>query len=353
MKVLFLTKYSTLGASSRYRTYQYVTYLSAKGFSCDISPLFSDQYLTDRYRHGRPSMVHVLHGFIRRLCVSLRFGHYDLVVIEKELFPYLPAFLERWILRLSPAYTLDFDDALFHVYNRHHNRLVRSLLGEKYARLMANAALVTVGNSYIKEYARHYAKRVEVLPTVIDLSKYSLSSEPDGVFTIGWIGTPNTEKYLYLIAKPLRRFLELEKGKLLLVGVSDKFKIDGISVEVLPWSEDKEVSFIQRMHVGIMPLPDLPIERGKSGLKLLQYMACNRPVIASPVGVNKEIVNQEVGYLVNSDEEWFICLLKLADDPALRKQMGSKGRLMIEERYNLLQWASRYARMLYEAAGKL
>ena len=84
-----------------------------------------------------------------------------------------------------------------------------------------------------------------------------------------------------------------------------------------------------------MPLPDLPLERGKSGLKLLQYMACSRPVIASPVGVNVEIVTNEVGYLADSDDSWLSSLLTLADDPALRSKMGEKGRHLVEDKYSL------------------
>lgn len=350
MRVLFLTKYDRLGASSRYRTFQYIPYLEAEGIHCEASPLFTDGYLAVRYSSGRPSAFHVLGAFYRRLKEMGKFKGFDLVVVEKELFPYLPAFFEKWMLKKARAYSLDYDDALYHIYDQHPNPLVKALLKHKFASLMKKAALVTVGNSYIKDYALNYSRHVKMLPTVIDTSRYPFTPEPEGLFTVGWIGTPNTERYLHLITEPMREFFKLREGRLLLVGASGDFSIEGVPVEVAQWSEDKEAALLREMHVGIMPLPDMPLERGKSGLKLLQYMACGRPVIASPVGVNGEIVNPEVGYLANSDDEWFTSLLKLADDFVLRKRLGHNGRLLVEGLYNLANSARRYALILNMAA---
>jgi glycosyltransferase involved in cell wall biosynthesis len=351
MNILFLTKYGKLGASSRYRTYQYLPFLKKEGICCDTSSLFTDEYLTARYRKGRPPILSVIAGFLRRLFVFQRVGRHDLVVIEKELLPYVPLFLERLLLNKIPAYTLDFDDALFHIYDQHSNSLVSNLFGDKYPKLMSCAALITAGNSYIADRVRQHAKRVEILPTVIDVKKYQITPEPREPFTIGWIGTPNTQKYLQLIAVPLRRFFEQREGRLLAIGANNSLNLVGIPIEIVSWSEEKEAQLLQSIHVGIMPLPDLPLERGKSGLKLLQYMACNRPVIASPVGVNAEIVTPEVGCLAASEDEWLSALQKLAESVDLRTTMGRKGRQTVEERYSLERWAPKYARVLRQAAG--
>jgi glycosyltransferase involved in cell wall biosynthesis len=351
MKILFLTKYGKLGASSRYRVYQYLPHLEKEGIRCDTSSLFTDQYLVSRYQKGRPSIALVLKGFLQRLRTCLRFNQYDLVVIEKELFPYVPLFFERWLLTKVRAYALDFDDALFHIYDQHRSRLIRGVLNDKFAQLMSRAALVTVGNPYLAAYAQQHARRVEILPTVIGITKYPINPEPKGVFTIGWIGTPNTQKYLQMIARSLQGFFEQRKGRLLAIGANSMLKLDGLPLEIVPWKEENEVALLQSINVGIMPLPDLPLERGKSGLKLLQYMACSRPVIASPVGVNADIVTHDVGYLAGSDDAWLSSLLKLADAPYLRVKMGNKGRQLIEDKYSLACWAPRFAQMLRDAAG--
>jgi hypothetical protein len=85
-----------------------------------------------------------------------------------------------------------------------------------------------------------------------------------------------------------------------------------------------------------MPLDDTEWERGKCGYKLLQYMAAGRPVVASPVGVNPEIVEPGVtGFLARTPEDWRSALGRLRDDPALRARMGEAGRRRVESAYSL------------------
>ena len=349
MKILFLTRYGAVGASSRYRTYQYLRRFADAGISCTVSPLFPDQYLSRRYDLGRPPLATSIVAYLRRLVVLRSLRRFDLVVVEKELFPYLPSGLERIALRRARAYTLDFDDALFHIYDEHRSPWVRRFLAHKYSHLMAGAALVTAGNPYIAEYAKKFARRVEFLPTVVDMDRYPLRTEPGEPFTVGWIGTPHTAKYLHLIADPLRAFFRAHPGRLLLVGAGSRLSLEGVPVESLPWSEGTEAELLARMHVGIMPLPDKPLERGKSGLKLIQYMASSRPVIASPVGVNVYIVTPNVGFLASSVAEWRDHLTTLAEAPALRREMGSQARQRVARDYSLAAWGPRYARMLADA----
>jgi glycosyltransferase involved in cell wall biosynthesis len=92
-------------------------------------------------------------------------------------------------------------------------------------------------------------------------------------------------------------------------------KIPSISVEVREWSEETEIEDISSFDVGIMPLEDTPWERGKCGVKLIQYMRCGKPVAASPVGMNAEIVmDQHNGFHAETDEERIESLIQLADD---------------------------------------
>jgi len=129
-------------------------------------------------------------------------------------------------------------------------------------------------------------------------------------------------------------------------------RLPGVEVESLPWSEVEEVSLLQGCDIGVMPLPDTPWERGKCGFKLIQYMACRKPVVASPVGVNREIVVDGAnGFLASTSKEWVDALLRLKADPELRRSMGAKGRRIVEERYCLQMTAPRLHRLLLEAAG--
>jgi len=350
VKVLFLTRYTARGASSRYRTHQYLPHLEARGIECDASALLGDAYLDARFRRRRRPLGALLRAFLRRVGVLLRSLSYDLVVVEKELFPYAPAFLERLLLRLPRRYSLDFDDALFHVYDEHTSAWVRRALGGKFASLLRRARHATVGNPYLAGYCERHGSRVIQVPTVLDLARYRVLPEPEGAFTVGWIGTPLSAHNLARAAEGLRAFFARHDGRLLLIGAGAGVELPGVPVEVVPWSEDGEAELLSSIHVGIMPLWDEPFERGKSGLKLLQYLACGRPVVASPVGVNVDVVTPDVGYLAEDPDEWLRHLETLRKDEALRGTLGRRGREKVEDGYSLAVWAERYAEILEAAA---
>ena len=123
------------------------------------------------------------------------------------------------------------------------------------------------------------------------------------------------------------------------------------TLDIIPWSEDTEVVQIQSMDIGVMPLTDTLWARGKCGYKLIQYMACGLPVVASPVGVNKEIVEHGMnGFLAETDEEWQKAIGTLLSDADLRRRMGAAGRKKVEENYSLQVWGPRVAQMLRRVA---
>ncbi|MCU4974996.1 glycosyltransferase family 4 protein [Halobacteria archaeon AArc-m2/3/4] len=334
---LFLTKYDRKGASSRYRSLQYFPYFEKAGINCSHAPLFSNAYLETRYETGERPLMGVLRSYARRLRSLFRAREYDVVVLEKELLPYAPALFERVLGRLETPYIVDYDDAIFHNYDRSGNPLVRKLLGKKIDVVMREADAVVVGNEYLALRARKAgASRVEIVPTVIDLEKYPhvLPSE-DGPFTIGWIGSPTTAQYVEPISPALREVCDRRDARVVLVG-SGAVELPGVPLEVREWSEETEVEDIAEFDVGIMPLVDTPWERGKCGFKLIQYMACGKPVVASPVGMNTEIVDDgENGYVASDHDEWVDTLIRLSDDTETVQRMGSRGRELIADRYCL------------------
>ncbi len=89
-----------------------------------------------------------------------------------------------------------------------------------------------------------------------------------------------------------------------------------------------------------MPLPDDEYSRGKCGFKLLQYMALGIPSIASPVGVNQEIIqNGSNGFLASSNEDWVDNLSLLIENKEMRYSIGMNGRRTVENQYSLKKYA--------------
>lgn len=352
LRVVALARYGRRGASSRLRFYQYGPLLAAAGIRLEVLPLLSDTYLERRYA-GRGRLGPALAGAARRLgALAGRARRADLLWIEQEVLPWVPAAWELACLPRGIPWVVDCDDAIFHRYDAHPHPLVRRLLGHKIDRLMARAALVTAGNAYLAARARRAgAPRVAVVPTVVDLARYPPPAGEQrraGPAVIGWVGSPATEHYLLAIGDSLRRVCRRTGARLHLVGASPALAaaFPDVAVAVIPWREEDEVAQIGRFDVGIMPLADTPWERGKCGYKLIQYMACGLPVVASPVGVNPALVGGDAGFLAAGAEEWERHLEALVADPELRRRMGAAGRARVEREYALSRQAPRLAALL-------
>ena len=338
MRILALTRYERLGSSSRVRFYQYFPYLEAQGLEIVTAPFFDDEYVRNLYSGQRASTATVLQAYLKRLSVLLRSASFDLLWIEKELLPWIPAWLEDLFHSRKIPYVVDYDDAVFHRYDMHGSTLVRALLGRKIDGVMRHAGLVIAGNQYLAERATSAgALRVEFLPSVVDVSQYALTEPSKGHdFRLGWIGSPVTAPYLDLVGEAVSKLHHESPVKIILIGAGNVQPFPGVLAEVLPWSEPIELTLGQQFDVGIMPLVDGPFERGKCGYKLIQYMASGLPVVASPVGVNQEIVEPQVnGYLATSSEEWLAALRELRASAQIRKTMGQAGRRKAEQKYNL------------------
>lgn len=351
MKILFLTRFGQQGASSRLRALDYIPWFKSASIEATVSPLFNDAMLSRKYRYGDYGLMGLLATYLKRVCVLATTRQYDLIWIEKEALPWLPAWLEKWLLRGRP-YVLDFDDAIFHNYDLHRFDWVQRVYGRRIDRLMAGARLITAGNQYLANRAiASGARWVEIVPTVIDLRRYAAKtvysklSEP----RIVWIGSPSTVKYLLGLAVPLGALSKLRPFTLRVIGAEVK-NMPGVNVETLPWRLNTEAGLIGECDIGIMPLQDSPWERGKCGYKLIQYMASGLPVVASGVGVNSSIVRVgENGLLANSGDEWVAALGQLLNSADLRRDWGMAGRQRVEDEFCTQKIGSRLAQLLRTA----
>lgn len=352
-KIIVLTRYDKLGASSRYRFYQILPFFKDREFSLKVSFLLSNYYLENLYYGTKlKSFLSIVHGYFSRLIVLLFSNKSDLIWLEKELFPWLPAFVEIIFLRLGSSYIIDYDDAIFHRYDQHRSALVRKLFGNKIKKVMRSATLVIAGNKYIADYAKKAgAELVEIIPTVVDHKKYNKAHQNrDGHFKIGWIGSPSTSRHLRVAKSALKQVCEDDSVKIITIGAQST-DVNDIPASVIPWSEETEAEHLSSFDVGIMPLPDTPWERGKCGFKLIQYMACGLPVVASPVGANIEIVKHGVdGFLADNTKEWIKYLMTLKGNPNLSLKMGIAGRKKVEREYSLQETASRLVELMKKVA---
>jgi glycosyltransferase involved in cell wall biosynthesis len=309
--------------SARFRIDPYTAYFREAGHDPEVLELPADG-------RGR-----------RRIYRSLR--SVDCVVLLRRLLvPW-----ESWILRRAATRLIyEYDDAL--VYRDSARGATPSRARElKFAMLAQTANAVVAGSDYLASLAGPYRGRTEVVPTILDPADYPIRAPHRGgaagaPLTLGWIGTRSNFPYLEWVAEALMR---AGKGRDVTLRVMAECppsipEGDGLRVEFAPWAADAESAFLRTLDVGLMPLFDDPWCRGKCGLKALQYMATGVPVVASDVGVARDVIGPG-GFVVRSLEAWSAMLERLLADPALRTRMGLAGRDRVERRYSPAVWYGR------------
>lgn len=242
----------------------------------------------------------------------------------------------------------DFDDALLVGSAANSNRRFQwtKQEGRRALACMRRARLVLAANETLAQDARAFARRVEVVPSCVDAASQPLHEHLDGEpQRIGWIGSHTTVEYL----RPLLPIIERlnargRRATLVVVGADTGLRADWI--EHRPWSLDTQGEDLAGFDIGVMPLPDTPWTRGKSGYKLLQYFAAGVPAVASPVGLNSELLADGRGLEATTDAEWERALLELLGDAAGRRERGQEARKHVEDHYSYQRWAPALAELL-------
>ena len=299
IKVLGLALYGPLAASNRYRLGYYTPGLAELGIDLQVRHLLGNAYLNSKFTGKKLPFISILSEIILRLNDLLHQREYDLVIVQGELIPMVPAWLEQVMLQIP--YIYDFDDAFYLKYRTGLLSIASPVLGRKFDKIIGKAQAVTAGSLILTDYAARHNLNTYYLPTVVDTKRYlpDASKRNNSIFTIGWIGSPSTAPYLNQLIEPLS-LLGLEgKVRLIVVGARAPI-ISNISAVELNWDEDTEIDLINSFDVGVMPLPDGAWERGKCAFKLIQYMACALPVVASPVGAKLTVVNYASGFFAST-----------------------------------------------------
>ncbi len=338
--------------SSRWRVFQYLPELRRQGIEVEVRPLAGRRYFELGYGLRRvPSAVgtawaaaHFAARAARRLRDLWAARRYDVLWIQKETFPFG---LERLIPHLGLPVVYDFDDA---VYARARlpdgrgglaRRLADGLLRRERAlpALLTRCRTVVAGSPVLAEWAGRHAGAVRLLPTVVDTDVFTPGPRPAGPLTVGWIGAPPNAVYLEPLVPVFQALARRFRFRLRLIGPR-RFVCPGVEVECLGWRDyadpRDEARDVRGFDVGIMPLPDEAFAAGKCALKAIQYMACGVPVVASPVGVNAEVVaDGTCGFLAAAPDVWEDRLGRLLEDAELRRRLGAAGRRRAVARYSL------------------
>jgi len=353
VRALALSPVPYEGAGCRYRIAQYIPYLAAQGIDLTFAPFFDRRFFELVYLPGHSARKALL--FLRRvgarLRTVLRHGRYDLMMIYREALPVGPPLIESMLAAANIPLVYDFDDAVFLPNTSDANRWIAALKNpQKTAAIIRRCDQVIAGNEYLAEYARRFNQSVQVIPTAIDVDLFVPRVEPRGgaePLVVGWIGTPTTAPYLMPLARVLAELGATHRFAFRVAGSITPIVFGGVDVRNVSWSLEREVELFNGCDIGVYPLPDDQWARGKCGFKAIQFMSCGVPVVASGVGVNREIIQDGVnGFLASTPDEWRLKLAALMADGDLRRRLGAAGRRTIQERYSLQVNAPRVAAVI-------
>lgn len=287
---------------------------------------------------------------VARLALFRTLRDADVVVLSRKLFTWAEFRAAR---NSVERLVYDLDDAVM-FRDPFRGEPVSHVRRRRFRHTVRTADLVLAGNPYLLGLVAEDApesKRI-LAPTPIDTDRYTPGGGAHPGFRVGWIGSRSTRGYLTLVEDALRRVRDARPDAVLAVMAdAPPSQLAGLPVEFTPWSEAGEVPFLQSLDVGLMPLSDDPFSRGKCGFKLLQYMACGVPAVASPVGVNVEICDGgRTGLLAATPNDWAPAILRVAADPSAARTMAAAARARVEERWSSRVLGPAFAAALAECA---
>lgn len=329
MKLMFLSS-GRRAPSSRFRVMHLVPHLRDAGHVCTVAYSFPEKYDYFPWLGFRPSQL--LKRLVRHWhLLRTKFGRYDTVILERELFHNDTWDMERRLRRIAKTFVLDVDDAVFLNFP------------DKFPELVRMSDLIIAGNRNLAEWVAPYNSNIVIIPTCVDTvcyrpppNKGADSRRP----VIGWIGTTGNISYLHEVASALSEVAKHRDFELRIVagarGVLDELDLRGVDVHFLEWNPATEAAEVAKFDIGLMPLREDEWSKYKCGLKLLQYMSCGIPGISSPIGVNADIIDHgNNGYLASNSREWEEALTKLLSDVTHREALGRAARQTVEQQYSI------------------
>jgi glycosyltransferase involved in cell wall biosynthesis len=328
MKVLFLIQGWDV-AASRYRVLQYIPYIKSNGVDAMVS-LY-------------PRTLKENIQFFKTL------PQYDIVFLQRKRFNQPRLGLLR---RRAKRIVYDFDDSVMYRNSKAEDP-VSQTRRRRFVQMIRASDFVIAGNEFLKSQVLPCNPNVEVIPTSIDQERYHLKdySIIKEKVTIGWIGDHGSIHYLEKMRPIFERVGKRYPHSGLKIVCDIFFDCKEINVVKKPWRSEEEVADLQSFDIGLMPLIDDPWSWGKCGLKIIQYQGVGVPVVCSPIGINRDLVEDGVnGLWATTQEEWEEKLSVLIENHVLREKMGREGRKRVLKGYTIQACAPRLLSLLKQVS---
>jgi L-malate glycosyltransferase len=342
-------------AGQRLKYEQYIPQWKEAGYEVEISSFMSDKLWKVVYQKGHyiTKLIETFKGYLKRRKDVRRAASFDLIYVFMYVTPFGNSLIEKQLFKQNPRVIFDLEDNRFVGANPEASGFIQRLRGiEKTEYLVKHAKHVITSSPDLNEYCLkiNLDKKCTYITSSINLDRYQPRSteKENETIHIGWTGTFSTRPFLDLLIPVFHALRKRMNYKLVVIGDFD-YELPGIDVVSLRWKKETEIEDLQRIDIGVYPLPLHDWVMGKSGLKAIQYMAMQLPCVCTNVGTAKRFIQSgKNGVLVNTDEEWVDALYELAHNKTLREQMGRAGRKTVEENFSTKVVAQKYLDVLHK-----
>ncbi len=347
-KIIYFSKYGNKSASIRCRIDAYKDILEENGYIVEYNTLFNDRFFTSKIFKNKIIFSYLFLAYLKRIIFLIISPKPFVAVIHIELLPFLSVFGETILKFRKIDYVIDIDDAVYHRFQNTKFKFLNSITIFKFKKIVSMSKCTFAGNQYHIDFFSSKNRSNYYFPTVIDTNKYKnfLAKTKYRNFTVVWIGTPSTSIYLKEIEKELQ-VLNLDHNiNFVFIGFGN-ITLNNVTYKNISWNEETEIQEISKCHVGIMPLSIDKWVLGKCAYKILQYMACQLPVVATSVGVNKIIIKNDYnGLLVKNNKDWVEKILNLKNDSKLYNKIALNGYNTVKENFDIQDWKKKYLKTI-------
>jgi glycosyltransferase involved in cell wall biosynthesis len=346
-KILFVAPHR-LGRNpcQRFRFEQYLKFFEANGFETSLSSIITKEQDQFFYQSGHyiKKLFVLIQGARKRFSDINKVRQSDIIFLQREAFMTSSTFFEKRFKKTGTKFIFDFDDAIWLPNVSDANKNLEWLKdSKKTSKIIQLADAVIVGNNYLADYAKQFNPNVFIIPTTVE-TNINYDKPKNATLCVGWSGSTSTIKHFELAIPVLSKIREKYGNKVRFKVIGQHiYNHDELDIEFVNWSEETEIKELSEIDIGIMPLPDDEWAKGKCGLKGLQFMALEIPVVMAAVGVNKTIIKDgENGFLALSEKEWVDKISFLIENEDLRNKIGAEGRKTVVQNYSVISQQQAY-----------
>ena len=358
--VLYLAAFFPGNAGYHWRVKKWTEELEKEGFTVNIASPLNE--LDFKNLLAQDHQQFLIKSLKRRFWQVVHSRKYETVIVRRELLifnDYGNLFLEKLLLKIHPNAILDFDDDLSAAKKQpkkitsFFGRLMREN-GNKFNESLQLYRRFIVASDYLKNRVLDQNKfvsdsAINVIPTCVDYDRVTPKEyvNNEKLITFGWIGGDYNYPLLEPVFNVLDELAEHYSFRFLVIGGKPIERATKFTLNFVPWSLETEISDLQKIDVGVMPLIDDEEARGKGGFKLLQYMGLGIASVASPITINKEIIDdRKNSFLAKDSDEWRQIFVEILENKIDITEVGAQARKQITSQYTFAANREKYIRFI-------